>query len=107
MDPEVIKIDIENYITVVEACSLMEKAASMVARLCQTGKLPGAKKISNTWLIPRESVLNYKPMKRGVKPGTRSKKAQLAAERAAILEQAKGPELRKAKRAKGTKEGPK
>jgi hypothetical protein len=89
MNTEVIKIDIEKYITVVEACDLMGKAASMVARLCQMGKLPGAKKISNTWLIPRESVLSYKPMKRGVKPGTQSKKAKLAAEKAAILAQAK------------------
>jgi hypothetical protein len=51
--------------------------------------------------------MNHKPLSPGIKPGTQSKKAQLAAERAAILEQAKGPELGKAKRAKGTKEGPK
>jgi hypothetical protein len=89
-EKEALKIDIDEYITVSEASKLMHKVVSMIARLCQTGKLPGAKKIAKTWLIPRESVLNYVPMKRGVKPGTQTKKQRLAAEKAAILEQAKG-----------------
>ena len=40
-------------------------------------------------MIPREAVMNHKPLPPGVKPGTQSKKAKLAAERAEILEQAK------------------
>ena len=78
-------MEIDEYVTVSEATKIMGKAASMIARLCQSGKLSGAKKIAKAWLIPRESVLNYKPGPRGPKP----KKAKLAAERAAILEQAK------------------
>jgi hypothetical protein len=50
------------------------------------GKLPGAKKIAKTWLIPRISVLSYVPGPRGPKP----KAQRLAAEKAAILEQAAG-----------------
>jgi hypothetical protein len=34
-------------------------------------------------------MICYKPMKRGVKPGTQAKKAKLAAEKAAVLEAAK------------------
>ena len=78
-------MEIDEYVTVSEATKVMVKAASMIARLCQDGKLPGAKKIAKTWLIPRESVLSYAPGPRGPKP----RKAKLAAERAAILEQAK------------------
>jgi hypothetical protein len=46
----------------------------------------GAVKIANNWIIPREAVLNHKPLPPGVKP----RKAKLAAEKAAILEEAKG-----------------
>ena len=77
-------MEIDEYVTVSEVVQMTGKAASMIARLCQTGKLPGAKKIAKTWMIPRESVLNYTPGPRGPKP----KKAQLAAERAANLNQA-------------------
>ena len=75
----------DDYVTTTEAAQLIEKGARIVARLCQDGKLPGAKKIAKTWLIPRESVLTYKP-ERG-RPKT--KKQCLAAERAEYLEQSK------------------
>jgi hypothetical protein len=78
--------DIEEYVTSAEASEMVGKAARFIAQLCQDGKLPGAQKIAKTWLIPRESVLNYKPGPRGPKP----RKARLAAEKAAILAQAKG-----------------
>jgi hypothetical protein len=69
---------------------MLGKGINLIAKLCQFGRLPGAEKIGNAWLIPRASVLSYTPMKRGVKPGTQTKKQRLAAEKAAILEQAKG-----------------
>ena len=75
--------------TTVQAAELLGKGINLIAKLCQNGRLPGAEKIGNAWLIPRESVLNYKPGKRGVKPGTRSRKARLAAERAEFLAKAK------------------
>jgi hypothetical protein len=80
----------ENFVTALQAAQMLGKGIRLIANLCQTGRLPRAEKIGNAWLIPRESVLNYKPMKRGVKPGTRSKRAKLAAEKTAILEAAKG-----------------
>jgi len=79
----------ENYLSVTEAASVMGKGRNLVGKLCRTGRLAGAVQIGTTWIIPREAVLNYKPEKRGVKPGTQTKKDKLAAERAAFLEQAK------------------
>ena len=78
----------ENYVTAVQAAELLGRGIRIVAKLCQDGRLTGAEKVGNAWLIPRASVLNYQPGKRGVKPGTQTKKAKLAAERAAILERA-------------------
>ena len=75
----------EKYVTTPEAAKLIGKGENLVAKLCQAGRLPGAEKMGNTWLIPRESVLSYTPGTRGPKP----RKAKLAAEKAAILEQAK------------------
>jgi excisionase family DNA binding protein len=68
------------YITVTEAAGLSGKGIKMIARLCQTGKLPGAEKIGNTWLIPRASVESYTPGKRG----PRTKKERLAGIRAEL-----------------------
>jgi hypothetical protein len=80
-------MNLDDYLTAAEAAQLLNKTVSLVGRLCRAGKILGAeKKGSAAWLLPRESVLSYKPMKRGVKPGTQSKKARLAAEKAAILD---------------------
>jgi hypothetical protein len=87
----------ENYVGASEAGKMLNITRSRIGKLCLAGRFPGAVKISNSWIIPREAVSNHKPLPPGVKP----RKAQLAAERAAILEQAKGPELGKAKQAKG------
>ena len=76
---------LDGYVTTAEAALLIEKGTRIIARLCQDGKLPGAKKMAKTWLIPRESVLSYRP-ERG-RPKT--KKERLAAERAAFLAEAK------------------
>jgi hypothetical protein len=73
----------DGYITVAEATKLSGKGIKMIARLCQTGKLPGAEKIGNTWLIPRASVDSYAPGRRG----PRTKKEKLAGELAGIREE--------------------
>jgi hypothetical protein len=80
----------DNFLTSLQAAQLLGKGIRLIANLCKTGRLPGAEKIGNAWLIPRESALNYVPMKRGVKPGTQTKQQRLAAEKAAILAEAKG-----------------
>ena len=77
----------ENYLSVTEAAILMGKGRSLVGKLCRAGRFVGAVQIGVTWIIPREAVLNYKPGKRGVKPGTQNKKAKLVAERAKFLQQ--------------------
>lgn len=59
---------IEDYLTSVEAGELIGRGKNMIAKLCQAGRLPGAKKIGLNWLIPREAVLAYQPLKRGRKP---------------------------------------
>ena len=68
------------YITVTEAAVLSGKGIKMIARLCQSGRLPGAEKIGNTWLIPRASVESYTPGKRG----PRTKKERMADELSGI-----------------------
>ena len=79
-----------DYLTVTQAAKELKKTTGWIRLLCINGVLKGAEKVDvSNWLIPRESVLNYKPNKRGVKPGTQSKKAKLAAERAAFLASAK------------------
>ena len=80
------KDDIEkNYVDAPEAAKLLSVSRSRIGKLCLAGRFQGALKIGASWIIPREAVLNHKPLPPGVKP----KKAKLAAERAAILEQAK------------------
>jgi hypothetical protein len=85
---------IEKYVTSNEASEMIGRKPRVIAQLCQDGKLLGAKKIAKTWLIPRDSVLNYTPGPRGPKP----RKVKLAAEKAAILEEAKGARAKEEKR---------
>ena len=82
-----------DFLTVSQAAEELKKTAGWIRNLCIKGTLEGAEKIGvSNWLIPREAVLNYKPNKRGVKPGTQSKKAKLAAEKAGYLTKAMGTE---------------
>ena len=73
----------ENYVTTTEAARIIKKTADMIAKLCQSGRLPGAEKIGNTWLIPRASVESYAPGRRG----PRTNKDKLATEIKSIREE--------------------
>jgi excisionase family DNA binding protein len=76
----------EKYVTVEEAAELANRKTSLIRVLCREGRFPHAVKMGNAWIIPRDEIEAYRPAKRGVKP----RKAKLAAEKAAILAQAKG-----------------
>ena len=74
----------KEFMTVAEASCIMGKGMNFIGKLCRAGRFPGAVKMGNSWIIPRESVLNHKPLP----PGVKSQKAKLAAERVSILQQA-------------------
>jgi len=87
------KEDIEkNYVDAPEAAKLLNISRSRVGKLCLAGRFQGALKIGSSWVIPREAVSNHKPLPPGVKPGTTTKKARLAAEKAGYLTKAAGTE---------------
>ena len=75
----------KDFVTVAEASNIMGKGMNFIGKLCRAGRFPGAVKMGNSWIIPREAVLNHKPLPPGVKP----RKAKLAAERAAFLAKVK------------------
>ncbi|MBR1660277.1 MAG: helix-turn-helix domain-containing protein [Oscillospiraceae bacterium] len=60
-------MDIEDFVTAAEAAALMGRGVNLVGKLCQAGRLPGARKVGTNWFIPRASVLAYRPRKRGRK----------------------------------------
>lgn len=57
----------QEYVNAIEAAEMLNVNDSRIRQLCIGGKLASAFKIGDTWLIPRTSVLNYKPGKRGPK----------------------------------------
>lgn len=78
-----------------EAANIMGLDRSRVGRLCREGRFPGAAKVGSSWIIPREAVLNHKPLPPGVKPRSERVKAERAALReevAAAVSAAKGEE---------------
>jgi excisionase family DNA binding protein len=86
MTEVVIAIDADkDYLSVTEAAKILGLQRARTGVLCRDGRFPGAVKVGNSWIIPREAVLNHKPLPPGVKP----RNAKLAAEKAAILAQAK------------------
>lgn len=88
------KEDIEkNYIDAVAAGEILGVTRSRVSKLCLTGRFQGAIKIGRSWIIPREAVLNHKPLPPGVKSRSERVKAEQAALReeiAAAISAAKG-----------------
>lgn len=58
-------MDISDYIPIIEAIHLLGVNRQQATRLCREGKLPGAIKIGQGWLIPRTSAENYVPGPQG------------------------------------------
>ena len=69
----------EEFVSVQEAANIMGLDRSRVGRLCREGRFPGAAKVGSSWIIPREAVLNHKPLPPGVKPRSERVKAERAA----------------------------
>ena len=57
----------ESYLTVQQLAEILNISSRHITYLCNKNRFPGAGKIGDIWLIPRESVENYE---RG-KPGPR------------------------------------
>ena len=53
-------MDNAEYISSAEAALLINKSQSQMQFLCRTGKLD-AVKIGKTWIIKKESIMNYTP----------------------------------------------
>ena len=73
----------EEFVSVQEAANIMGLDRSRVGRLCREGRFPGAAKVGSSWIIPREAVLNHKPLP----PGVKSRAERVKAERAALREE--------------------
>ncbi len=59
------------YVDGPAAAKILNVTSTQVRFLCAQGRLNGAMKLGTSgWIIPRVSVMNYKPKKRGPKPKT-------------------------------------
>ena len=56
------------YVSADEATKLLNVNDSRVRQILRAGRLHGAFKFADTWLIPRKAIANYTRMKPGVKP---------------------------------------
>lgn len=58
----------EEYVDGPAAAKILNVTSNQVRFLCANGRLKGAMKLGTSgWIIPRISVINYKPQKRGPK----------------------------------------
>ena len=83
----------KNYVDAPDAAKMLNVSQTRVRRLCREGRFPGAAKVGSSWIIPREAVLNHKPLPPGVKSRSERVKAEQAALReevAAAISAAKG-----------------
>ena len=61
-------MNIEDYVTAREAGKMLNVNRARIGVLCREGRFDGAKKIDLGWVIPRESVKNFKRLPPGLKP---------------------------------------
>ena len=72
----------EEFMTVEEAAKYLKRTKSLVCKICRDGGFPDVRRVGQRmWLIPRNSVMNYKPGPQGFA----AKKALRDAEKAALL----------------------
>ena len=74
-----------------EAAKTLGISTARIRQLCLDGRFEGALKIGRSWIIPREAVLNHKPLPPGVKPRAERLREERATLKAAL---AKGKEER-------------
>jgi excisionase family DNA binding protein len=58
----------EKYLSVTEVAKMLGLRRARTGELCRAGRFPGAVKVGNYWIIPREAVLNHKRLPPGPKP---------------------------------------
>lgn len=94
-------MDVDDYISMEDAAQLSGYTRRMITNLCVAGKLPGARKMGNQWIVPRQALLEYRPDPPGPKPGSKRKKKEdpLEAELREAIAQAK------ARKERGSREG--
>ena len=57
----------EEYVDQVTAAKMLDVSQARISQLCTQGRFDGATKIGWSWIIPKESVKNFKPLPRGPK----------------------------------------
>lgn len=70
-------MNIEDFISASEAGKILNVNRARIGVLCRQGRFAGAKKINLGWLIPRESVLNFKRLPPGLKPKNKNKEQNM------------------------------
>jgi excisionase family DNA binding protein len=63
----------KDFLSVTEAAEILGLKLPSVRDICKEGRLPGAEKIGSVWVIPHESVLNYRSLRQ------KRKEARMAA----------------------------
>lgn len=79
---------INGFYTTREAAQIMGLGEGHIRTLCNKGKMQGAQKMGWAWVIPEETVKNYKPGPQGyaaVWEKIKQEKAAIQAEKAALL----------------------
>ena len=56
------------YVDSSEAAKMLNLSIISIRALCQKGRLNGAFRFGNAWIIPRVSLINRTKLKRGAKP---------------------------------------
>lgn len=60
----------EDYVDQATAAKMLNLSKSRINLLCRGGRFNGAFKAGWSWLIPKNAVTNFKPLKRGRKRNT-------------------------------------
>ena len=86
--------DINDFMTTGEAAKCTGYTQDYIGRLCREGELEGARIMGEKmWVIPRKSVINYKPGPQGfgaVKARKEAQKAAMLAEINSAIRNARG-----------------
>lgn len=78
------------YVDCPAAAKILKVSSAWVRTLCAKKRFPGTLKVGTSgWLIPRETVLNYKPSPRGKKARVARREDDRALIRSALEEAAK------------------